>query len=180
MTKVEVPGAQNVLLITGPAGSGKSTLARHVADELGWVCISEDDYWVQNGWATYTRTLEQEHKVQQDVFRELTNLHANGNGVVLEFILYKNPPNPLTEYLQKLQDSSIDHQVVALKPSLEELVNRIRKRGRPEDLGDISSRRTHAEQQLRCLELEYVADYVVDATSLSVDELCTLCVHRLA
>ena len=35
-----------VLLIAGPAGVGKTTTAQRIAQNAGWVLISEDDAWV--------------------------------------------------------------------------------------------------------------------------------------
>ena len=88
-----VDHSTQVLLITGPTGSGKSTLAHYVAGQLGWLNISEDEYWVQHGWRGL-RTEAQERRVQQQVADTLLHTLSEGNGVVLEFILYKRPPNP--------------------------------------------------------------------------------------
>lgn len=152
-----------VLLVTGPAGSGKSTLAKHVTDKLGWQYVCEDDYWVKNGWSHGIRTDEQEADVQQQVFADVIELIEQGKGVVLEFILYKNPPNPLTAYLDRMESDGVNYKVVALKPTVDEIMRRIKTRGREDDLNDLENRRTFAEHQLKCLEQDYIAEWVVDA-----------------
>lgn len=164
-----------VLLITGPAGSGKSTLAQYVAEKMAWEYISEDDYWVKNDWGHGLRTDEQEKIVQQQVFNDLVSIVSMGKSAVLEFILYKTPPSPLTAYQDILQDNFIPFNVIALKPSVEEIMNRLITRGRPNDLENIEANRKNAEHQLECLQPEYVnPDWVIDSTNLSVADLYAL------
>lgn len=168
-----------VLLITGPAGSGKTTLAQKVAEKLGWRYVSEDEYWVKNGWSGH-RTEEQEQTVQRMVIDDIVDMCIKNQGVVLEFILYKDPPNPLTEYQKALEAKSLQYETIALKPSLEEIVRRLNERGRDEDIKDMENRRKFAQTQIRCLESEYIAQFVVDSTNLSVDELSDLCIEKVS
>src|SRR2546430_17519321 len=110
-----VSGSGRVLLITGPAGSGKSTLAKRVSEELGWECISEDAYWVRSGWGAGLRSAEHEQVVQAQVGEDLLVMsRERGRSAVLEFILYKDPPNPLTAYEELLSDSLIAFNTVVL------------------------------------------------------------------
>lgn len=159
-----------VLLIVGPAGSGKSTLATYTAQKLDWQLVEEDAYWVKHGWTTGTRTEEQERRIQSEAAHDIINSAKNGKSVVLEFILYKNPPNPLTEYVERLQKAGIEYNVVALKPSLEEILKRRQKRGRDHDIQNISENTEHAKHQLHCLEEDYIKAFTIDSTNLSVED----------
>ncbi|HMJ74815.1 MAG TPA: AAA family ATPase, partial [Iamia sp.] len=118
------------LLITGPGGSGKSTLAAGVADRLGWTCVSEDEYWVANGWGSGLRSPDHERIVQDQVAKDLLAAIGAGRGVVLEFILYQVPPNPLTAYQEVLSDNGIASETVVLKPTVGEVLRRMTERGR--------------------------------------------------
>lgn len=165
-----------VLLITGPAGSGKSTLAEHISAELNWRYVSEDEYWVREGWGAGHRSEDQERVIQEKVLSDLKAVCQLGRSAVLEFILYKDPPNPLTAYTNALSQNSIQYDVVALKPTLEEILRRIQKRGRPEDLhrlnNDVDDKRRNAENQLRCLESHYMdREWIIDSTDKSVAAL---------
>jgi adenylate kinase family enzyme len=168
-----------VLLIAGPAGAGKTTLARRVAERLGWVCISEDDHWVRCGWGTGLRSVDQEGIVQAQVAADVLSAIRDGNGVVLELILYKPPPNPLTAYQQVLSDNAVHGATVVLRPTVDEVVERLQRRGRPNDLAALDARRADAEHQLRVLDA-VDPDSVVDVAGSTVDELCAECLARLA
>jgi adenylate kinase family enzyme len=164
-----------VLLITGPGGSGKSMLAKYVCENLAWKYISEDEYWVNKAWSGL-RTTEQEKLVQKQVIDDLLSLCAKGKNVVLEFILYKNPPNPLTAYIESLAGNSVSFGVVALKPSADVIIARMKHRGRPNDLNKLESRRVDIDNQLLCLEAEYIKpEWLIDATNLSIEDLYERC-----
>jgi adenylate kinase family enzyme len=168
-----------VLLLTGPAGSGKTTLAQYISDKSNWKYISEDDYWVSHGWSGI-RSAEQEQIVQAEVMKDMQLSVENGQDVVFEFILYYNDqPNPLTRYKDKLKRLHIDFATVALKPSVEEIMRRIKLRGRPSDLENLADRKLNAENQLRCLEAEYIkSEWIIDPEELSVDELYRKCLEK--
>jgi adenylate kinase family enzyme len=168
-----------VLLIAGPAGAGKTTLARRVAGRLGWPCISEDDHWVRNGWGTGLRSVDQERVVQAQVAAEALSASRDGTGVVLELILYKAPPNPLTAYQQILTDNGLTCTTVVLELTVDEILERLQRRGRPNDLVALDARRADAHHQLGVLASVDPASRV-DATGMTVDELCAECVARLA
>lgn len=161
-----------VLLITGPAGSGKTTLAEY-ARKNGWTVISEDDYWVKKGWGAGLRSSEQEKVIQQEVYENLISKLQNGENVALEFILYyPKKPNPLSNYIDRLIADKFNFKVIALKPSVEEIMKRLKKRGRLEDLNNLEARRKDALNQVACLEANYInPDWIVDPTNLSVEQL---------
>ena len=172
-----VSGPGRVLLITGPAGSGKSTLAKAVSEELGWGCISEDAYWVRNGWGAGLRSSEHEQVVQAQVGKDLLAVSRERRSAALEFILYKDPPNPLTAYQELLSDSLIAFNTVVLKPSVDEILRRMQARGRPNDLKDLELRRSQAEHQVQRLETKHIDPrWVIDPTGLSIDEVVHQCI----
>ncbi len=169
-----------VLLITGPAGSGKSTLAYYVAEKLGWKYIAEDEYWVSNEWSGL-RTPHQERIVQQHVCKDMLSLTPGGRSVVLEFILYKHAPNALTNYRQASIHNAIANTTIILSPSVNAIIERMKRRGRTSDLSNISSRVKDAESQLRCLEAEYIhPDWVIDSSNLTIEQLDELCRQAIA
>ena len=168
------------MLIVGPGGSGKTTLAQGIAGRLGWTCLGEDEYWVANGWGHGLRTPEQEAEVQAQVTHDLLAAAGAGRDVVLELILYKLPPNPLTAYRDVLVAHAIAHDTVVLRPSVDAIVERLRGRGRPSDLADLDRRRIDAVLQRGCLRPEHVDPaWIVDSTDLSAAALLDLCVATL-
>lgn len=169
-----------VVLITGPGGSGKSTLARAVADRLGWTCIGEDEHWVAHGWGSGLRSPEQEAVVQADVTRDLLAAVAAGTGVVLELILYRTPPSPLTAYQEVLSAHGIEHETVVLRPSVAEILRRMAQRGRPTD-ADVARRRLDAVRQLGVLGPDHVDPAcIIDPTGVPVEALCDQVLARIA
>lgn len=154
-----------MVLITGPGGSGKTTLAGALAERLGWDCIGEDDHWVAHGWSGL-RTPAQEAEVQAEVVDRVRAAVAAGRGVVVELILYRPPPSPLTAYQQAFAAHGIAHATIALRPDVATIVDRLRTRGRPTDLADLDRRRWDAVHQLRCLDPEHLGPaWVIDPTA---------------
>ncbi len=163
---------KEVLIVIGPTGSGKTSLASYAAKKLGWHHIEEDDYWMKNGWRNQRRTVEHELIVQQQVSELLQKRHEAGEGVVLEFILYKHPPNPLTAYTEFLDKHSISYRVIALRPRFEEIIKRIEHRGRKADLDDLEDCRQDVKNQIQCLEANNIKPtQIIDSTSMTVSEI---------
>jgi len=166
-----VPSPGRVLLITGPAGSGKTTLASRLAAERAWEPVAEDDHWVRQGWGAGLRTAEQERVVQAGVVDELASLSAAGRHAVLDLVVYQEPPNPLSAYRARLGERSIPVATLALTPTVDEIISRMRARGRPGDLADLDARRWDAEWQLHCVRASAVDPaWVIDPTGLTPDE----------
>jgi len=67
--------------------------------------VSEDDYWVKikegHPWGEL-RTPEEQSAVQEEVVRRVVDLVTRRKNVVLEFILYEDPPRPLMNYQSAL------------------------------------------------------------------------------
>src|SRR5579863_1488319 len=136
-----------VVLLTGPAASGKTSLAARIATSPGWKHLCEDDYWVkikEGHPAGELRTPEEQKMVQAEVISDLLTLLTGGNRVVLEFVLYEDPPRPLLTYQRVLSERAISFMTRILRPSLDELLARIRARGREGEF-DIISMRSNAE-----------------------------------
>jgi adenylate kinase family enzyme len=168
-----------VLLIVGPAGSGKSTLALYAAKKLQWELVEEDRYWVEHEWGSGMRTEEQEVLIQSEVSEHIIELCKLGRNVVIEFILYKNPPNPLTNYVKLLAQSGIEYSVVALQPSLETIMERQIRRGRVSDIENAIENRVHAQHQIDCLNEDYIKDSVIDTSNLSVEDTFEIVAKKL-
>lgn len=170
-----------VLLITGPSGSGKSTLAKSVAEKLGWTYLSEDDFWMKKGWGLDIRTVEQERIIQAQVKDEVTETLNTRKGVVLEFILYKGAPNALTAYRESFESEGIMFDTVALKPPIDEVMQRVTGRGRPADLDNPKQRIQEAENQIQVIEPNLIhPGIVIDPTGMSIDVLSDICIERIS
>jgi adenylate kinase family enzyme len=162
-----------VVLLAGPAGSGKTSLGARIAATPGWTHLSEDDYWVrikEGHPAGALRTPEEQAIVQAEVIRDLLSTLIAGNKVVLEFILYEDPPRPLLAYQKALSEREIPFMTSVLRPTLDELLVRIRKRGR-DDERDIMSLRSNAEHQIACIASPLIrSHWLIDPTGDTLEE----------
>jgi adenylate kinase family enzyme len=163
-----------VVLLCGPGGAGKTSLASRVARAEGWTHISEDDHWVaiKRGQPRGTsRSSEEQAIVQLEVVRRLLTELAAGRRVVLEFILYENPPRPLLYYQGALAKRGLPFTTAVLSTAPGELLRRIRERGRDACHDDEYLRR-HAEHQLACLGSPLIEDaWRIDTTGRAVEDI---------
>jgi len=164
----------HVLLLAGPAGAGKTSTAARIARHRDWEHLSEDDCWVRikqgHPWGEL-RTSEEQRIVQNQVLRQILDLVAEEKNVVLEFILYEDPPHPLLNYQNALTSWSIPFTTRILRPSVDEILRRIKLRGRPRD-ADLEKRRIQVEQQLRCLASPHIKrDWLIDTSDLPLEEV---------
>lgn len=164
----------HVFLLAGPGGAGKTSTAARIARHLDWEQVSEDDYWVKikegHPWGEL-RTPEEERMVHDEVVRRVIELVAEKKNVVLEFILYEDPPHPLLNYRNALTPRGIPFTTRILSLSVDEVLRRMKMRGRRRD-ADVEKRRAQAEQQLRCLASPYIQhDWVIDTSDITLEEV---------
>jgi len=163
-----------VLLITGPAGSGKSTTAARIAESPGWVHLCEDDLWVTikaGRPAGELRTPDEQAIVQQQALDRAFASLSQGSHVVLEFILYEDPPRPLLRYRDAFVEANVRVITRVLRPSAEEILRRIARRGRDIER-DRESLRANVDNQLKVLSSPHIdASSIIDSTGLSREEV---------
>jgi len=164
----------HVILLAGPGGAGKTSTAARIAQHPDWVHVSEDDCWVKikegHPWGEL-RTPEEQRVVQDEVVRLVIDLVTGKRNVVLEFILYEDPPQPLLNYQNALSSRDIPFTTRILRLSADEVLRRMKVRGRPRD-ADLEKRRPQAEHQLRCLASPYIqSDWIIDTSDLPLEEV---------
>jgi hypothetical protein len=110
--------------------------------------------------------------VQHQVWEDLCVLTDAGRNVVLEFIVYREPPNSLTAYEERLRAQAATFATIGLLPSVDEIMRRMRRRGRSSDLDCIDERRSHAERQRQSLRVQPIASHaVIDPAQFEIDDL---------
>jgi len=167
-------GRAQVLLLAGPLAAGKTTTAARIAAHPAWEHVCEDDHWVaiKAGHPhAELRTPAEERAVQAQVVERIAALVARRKNVVLEFILYEDPPRPLLNYQEALRGRQIAFTTRILRPSAAEALRRMQARGRPGD-ANVEKRRAEIEHQLRCLDSTHIQrEWVIDTTGLSLEEV---------
>ena len=166
--------AQKVLLIAGPAGSGKTTMGARIGRVAGWRHLSEDCVWEELPREPHTARTEAEKAIVQR--RTLGYLQAElrqGQSVVLEFIVYDNPPQPILFYQDALEKLRVPVQIKVLRPTLQDILARQALRANTHDReSPLAARKANAEHQLFCLYSDFIQpDWVVDSSGLSVEEV---------
>ena len=166
--------AQKVLLIAGPAGSGKTTMGARIGRIDGWRHLSEDCMWNELPRDPHTARTEGEKAIVQH--RTLGYIQAElrqGQSVVLEFIVYENPPQPIIFYRGELEKRKVPVQIKVLCPSLQDILARQALRSNAYDREiKLAVRKANAEHQLFCLRSDFIQpDWVVDSSGLSVEEV---------
>jgi adenylate kinase family enzyme len=166
----------HVILIAGPAGAGKTTMATLIGSKPGWVALSEDAFWARLPRDPHLLRTDAEKAVIQDQVVEaaLTAL-AQGLRVVIEFIIYEDPPQPILFYHAALTQSGHAIAVRVLRPTVDVLMQRQLQRGNAHDTElSVEMRRLNAEHQVRCLYSPAIdPTWVIEAAHLSVDTVYT-------
>jgi hypothetical protein len=166
--------SQKVLLIAGPAGAGKTTMGAMIGRVDGWSHLSEDSVWNELPREPHTARTEEEKAVVQQLTLGyvLSELHK-GKSVVLEFIVYDNPPQPIIFYSGELEKVKVPVQVKVLRPSLQDILARQELRANVHDReSPLATRTANAEYQLFCLSSEFIQpDWIIDSSGLSIEQV---------
>lgn len=165
---------RKVILLVGPAGAGKTSMGQRIARVPTWTHLSEDLVWNELNKAAHTpRTPEEKAIVQPRTLAYLEAELNKGNNIVLEFIIYEDPPQPLIFYQAALKKLGVPFQTRALRPSLEEILIRQTARGNRHDRElDVQLRRENAALQIRCLSSDKIDQkWVIDSSGMSIEQI---------
>jgi predicted kinase len=118
-----------VLLLTGTCGSGKTTIATLLAEQGGWIQISEDDIWHNRFGKNRGQFLSDEHRskrrqVHDIVLEQLLQSHHSGRDVVIDATVHESPPESYNEYQELFEVHGIEWSIRVLHPRLEVAVAR--------------------------------------------------------
>jgi adenylate kinase family enzyme len=165
---------QKVILIVGPAGAGKTTMGQRIAMVKGWIHISEDSFWAELPRQPHRGRTDAEKAIVQP--RTLESVIAElkrGKSVVLDFIIYETPPQPLFYYQAELTRLGVPVHTKVLRPAVENILSRQSLRGNAHDRElEFAQRLANAEHQVRCLSSEYIDPvWVVDSSRSSVEDV---------
>jgi hypothetical protein len=149
-------------------------MAERIAQNPDWVNVSEDDYWVrvkEGRAAGELRTREEEQVVQAQVVRQIAKLVQTNKHIVLEFILYEDPPHPLLNYQTAFNALGVSFATRILRAPVNEVLRRMAHRSRPSD-ADAEARRAPVEHQIRCLASRHLENHwIVDTSDFGLEEV---------
>ena len=116
-----------VILLVGPAGSGKTTLGSRIAENEGWMHISEDDVWNEIGHPPHAlRTDAGQQLVHARAEEKITTAIEAGLNVVFDFLVYENPPFRIDAYEDALRRHDLPFATRVLLPSVDSILDRQR------------------------------------------------------
>jgi adenylate kinase family enzyme len=172
--KLALSPEQKVILIAGPGGSGKTTMGQRIGKEDGWVHLSEDRVWDELPRDPHTARTEAEKALVQAKAVEYVNTELRkGHSVVLEFIVYDDPPQPIVFYQTQLAEIGVAVHTKVLRPAVDEILARQSARGNSHDRErELDERRANAEHQLRCLRSKHIdSSWVIDSSATSIEDV---------
>ncbi|MFN5062686.1 MAG: AAA family ATPase [Pseudomonadota bacterium] len=128
--KLVLSPEQKVILVAGPAGSGKTSMGRRIGSEDGWFHLSEDRVWDELPRDPHTARTEAEKVIVQAKAIEYIKAELRkGRSVILEFIVYDNPPQPIAFYQAQLARLGVPVHIRVLRPAIDEILLRQDTRG---------------------------------------------------
>ena len=149
-------------------------MGRRVAEYPGWYHLPEDKVWDELPRQAHTpRTDEEKAVVQARALGYIEAQLKDGKSVVVDFIVYEDPPQPILFYREALSKLGVPVHIKVLRPSVDELIRRQALRANAHDTEVAESdRRTYAENQVRCLSSMHIdPSWVVDPTGLSIEDV---------
>ena len=149
-------------------------MGRRIGSEDGWFHLSEDRVWDELPREPHTARTEAEKVIVQAKAIEYIKAELRkGDSVILEFIVYDNPPQPIVFYQAQLAELGVPVHIRVLRPAIDEILLRQDTRGNSHDRErELADRRANAEHQVRCLSSEYIDPiWVVASTALSLEEV---------
>lgn len=162
-----------LLLLSGPSGSGKTALAAHIAAHSGCAHVSEDEFWAtfkQGKPWDGSRSPEEEAVIQARVIAATSAILDTGTSVVLEFILFHNPPSPIFIYRAALSPHAARTEIVLLSPPPEAIRARKRLRAREGERCEAQEIQI-TNHQLSCLYNARVnPEWRLDNSNLTAEE----------
>jgi predicted kinase len=173
--KTDTPSkVATVILVVGPGGAGKTSLGKRIGQESRWHHIAEDAIWDELPRDPHApRTDAEKAAVQRRVVDVIRDHVAQGKNVVLDFILYEIPPQPITYYQTELSKLGIHVVTWVLCPSVERILERQASRANSHDTEvAVAERRKNAEHQVSCARSEHIdSRWIIDSSDISAEEL---------
>jgi adenylate kinase family enzyme len=176
MTKIK---KRKAILIFGPAGSGKTSTAKRIAKNKGWTYFSEDEYWAKlkkGKPSEELRTNEEQKIIWKKVLKDIKNAFNKKHNVVLEFLVYEDPPKPLLFYKKELLKLKAEILVKILKPEFKIILDRRMKRNAIHDKS-FFKRRKNNDPCVEYLQLEVLGSnhikkkWIIKDTGYTIEEV---------
>lgn len=164
----------SVILLAGPGGAGKTSFGKRIGQEPTWHHVAEDAIWDELPRDPFSpRTDAEKAEVQRRVVDIIRDHIANKRSVVLDFILYEIPPQPITYYQTELSKLGVRVITWVLCPSVERILERQAGRANSHDTEvEVAERRRNAEHQARCARSEHIESaWIIDSSDLTVEDL---------
>lgn len=163
-----------VILLTGPGGAGKTSMGQRIGEVPGWRHIAEDRVWDELPRNPHSpRTESEKAAVQRRVVSLISEQLQRNLNVVVDFILYESPPQPIVYYQSEVRKIGVEILTRVLCPSVERVLERQQERGNSHDTeASYLERRRNAEHQFMCASSPLIERmWIIDSSDLSLEEV---------